>query len=302
MNTFSNEDKKLIAHRKYFDEILKLLNSRTFNNPLLLTGKKGIGKFTLIHHIISSVVDNVNYDSNLNLIKKNNKMFNVFEESIVKNLIYLSGEDKNVNIEKIRKTKENLTKSTINNSKRFIIFDDVELFNTNCLNALLKMIEEPSKINQFILINNKTKPLLDTVISRCLEIKIFINKSEQKKIITELNKIFNTESIIDTNNSDITPGNYLIFNEICITKKIDLKDDLFINIKKLVLLFKQFKEIKYINLLIFLIDNYYYHLSKKQNDIEKSNLKRLLMIKKINELNTLNLNTSNTLRDMEKNL
>ena len=35
------------------------------------------------------------------------------------------------------------------NKPRFIIFDDVELFNNNSLNALLKIIEEPSKNNFF---------------------------------------------------------------------------------------------------------------------------------------------------------
>ena len=37
---------------------------------------------------------------------------------------------------------------------------------------LLKIIEEPSKKNYFILINNKSKPILDTIKSRSLEIKI----------------------------------------------------------------------------------------------------------------------------------
>ena len=31
------------------------------------------------------------------------------------------------------------------------------------LNALLKIIEEPSKNNYFILINNKSKPLIETL-------------------------------------------------------------------------------------------------------------------------------------------
>ena len=57
---------------------------------------------------------------------------------------------------------------------RFIILDDIELFNLNSLNALLKIIEEPTQKNYFILINNKTRPLLETLKSRALEIKIFL--------------------------------------------------------------------------------------------------------------------------------
>ena len=52
--------------------------------------------------------------------------------------------------------------------KRFVILDDVEVFNKNSLNALLKLIEEPGESNYFILINNSTKDLIETIKSRCL--------------------------------------------------------------------------------------------------------------------------------------
>ena len=65
--------------------------------------------------------------------------------------------------------------STISNKDRFIVFDDVELFNKNSLNALLKIIEEPSKKNFFILVNNGIKPMLETITSRSLEFKIMKN-------------------------------------------------------------------------------------------------------------------------------
>ena len=42
-------------------------------------------------------------------------------------------------------------------NKRFVILDDVEMFNLNSMNALLKMIEEPGPDNYFILIYNKSK-------------------------------------------------------------------------------------------------------------------------------------------------
>ena len=40
----------------------------------------------------------------------------------------------------------------------------------------LKIIEEPTKNNYFIFINNKTKPILETIKSRSLELKIILNK------------------------------------------------------------------------------------------------------------------------------
>ena len=45
------------------------------------------------------------------------------------------------------------------------MFDDVECLSDNCVNALLKTIEEPSDVNYFILINNKSQNILDTLKS-----------------------------------------------------------------------------------------------------------------------------------------
>ena len=64
----------------------------------------------------------------------------------------------------IEKLKNDLLKTQIKNDKRFVILDDVDSFNSNSLNALLKIIEEPNN-NYFILINNKSKPVLETIKS-----------------------------------------------------------------------------------------------------------------------------------------
>ena len=102
---------------------------------------------------------------------------NQFIENLFPNILYLNGSDyRNVRIDDIRKIINHLNKSPIKKDKRFIILDDVETFNINSLNALLKIIEEPNKENYFILINNKTKPLIETIKSRCLEIKIFLKQ------------------------------------------------------------------------------------------------------------------------------
>ena len=46
---------------------------------------------------------------------------------------------------------------------------------------LLKLIEEPSENNYFILINNGRKKLIETIKSRAIETKIFL-KTKVKKI------------------------------------------------------------------------------------------------------------------------
>ena len=88
---------------------------------------------------------------------------------------------------------------TIDNIKRFVVFDDVEKFNLNSLNGLLKIIEEPGINNHFILINNKSTPILDTIRSRCFELKIILQSEERNRIITKLIDHFEQKIILDKN-------------------------------------------------------------------------------------------------------
>ena len=70
----------------------------------------------------------------------------------VSNIIYISGADfSSVKVDDVRNLKSRILKSTISDKDRFIVFDDIELFNQNTTNALLKIIEEPAKKNYFFL-------------------------------------------------------------------------------------------------------------------------------------------------------
>ena len=158
---------------------------------LMLSGKKGSGKSTLVNHLMYYIFDKDNYNLESNELKFNSKFYNQFKDNIYANIVYLSGEDfKNVKIEDIRNLKTKIFQTTISDNPRFIILDDVELFNNNSLNALLKIIEEPTKNNYFILINNKSKPIIETIKSRCLDIKIILNESKRINIIESLIKKF----------------------------------------------------------------------------------------------------------------
>ena len=79
-----------------------------------------------------------------------------------------------------KKVKKDLSKTTIIDKKRYVIIDEIDTLNINCLNALLKILEEPGEYDYFMLINNKSNPLLETIKSRCLEIKFIINKEERE--------------------------------------------------------------------------------------------------------------------------
>ena len=250
------------------DFLIKLYNSKKLPKVLMISGKKGVGKFTLINHFLSYIYDQDNYDLENRSINNQTQFYKQYLNNIFSNIVYLSGNNfKNVKIEDIRDLKSSILKTTISKGERFIILDDIELFNINSLNALLKIIEEPPSNNYFVLINSKTKPLIETIYSRSLEIKVLLTNETRIKIIESLIKRNNLDIFIDFNYSNLTPGNFLSFNKIFEENKINFNEDFLKNLETLLNLYKKNKNINLINVFLFLTDCYFYNLQEKKSDI-----------------------------------
>ena len=151
--SFNNIDTSLdlYEHDTTLMNFVKLFENGNFPKVSLISGEKGIGKFTLIYHFIIYIFSKI-YKEPYNLDKKsisdNNLILKKINSKTLENFVYFPNENKNkVLIEKIREIKKDLYNSTLDNNPRFIIFDDVEFLNTNVVNSLLKMIEEPGKNN-----------------------------------------------------------------------------------------------------------------------------------------------------------
>jgi len=254
----SKKSLNLYGLTKDFNFLKNLYINKKLPKVLMLTGKKGSGKATLINHLMFFIFDQKNYDDKINKLKKNTNFYNQFSNNIFENIIYLSGSDfKNIKVEDIRNLKKKIYQTSISNKSRFIILDDVELFNHNSLNALLKSIEEPTKNNYFLLINNKTKPLLNTIKSRSLEIKIILNKKETDQIIELLIRNFNLNLKLDKDYLNISPGYFLKFNFICENNNISLNDDFLKNLSVILNLYKKNKDVMYVDFILFLADCYF---------------------------------------------
>ena len=225
--------------KEEFAYFKNLINSERLPKTIMLTGNRGSGKFTLINHLMTSFFDKNNYDEKNNKIVKQNSFFSQNLVNLFPNIIYLEGSNfSNVKTEDIRKLKSRILQSSILNTKRFIILDDIEIFNLNSLNAFLKMIEEPSAKNYFILINNKSKKIIETIQSRCLEFKIIL-KEDKKKIIESLIKYFQLEKVLNYEDLNVSPGTFIKFNYILNINKINIKDDFIRNLNKFLTLHKE---------------------------------------------------------------
>lgn len=236
----------------------KLYQKKKLPKTLLLSGKKGSGKSTLINHFMFFIFDKKNYDEKNNILNKKSVFLNQFVNDVHSNIIYLSGSDfKNIKVDDIRLLKKKIFQTTISNNPRFVILDDIELFNINSSNALLKIIEEPSENNYFILINNKTRPLLETIKSRCLEIKIILDEITRIHIIESIKKQLNVNFTLDHKIFNITPGYFIKFNYIFEQNDLSLSDDYLKNLIILFNLYKKNKDAMFIDVILFLTDIYF---------------------------------------------
>ena len=287
-----------------FQFLKTLYIKKKFPKVLMLSGKKGCGKSTLLNHLMFYIFDSNNYNETDNELNLKSFFHKQFIDNIFPNIIYLSGTDfKNTKIEDIRNLKKKIFQTSIMNKPRFIIFDDVELFNNNSLNALLKIIEEPSKNNFFLLINNKSKPLLETIKSRCLDIKIILKEQSRLDIIEALVKKFSIISVLNPKTSKLTPGQYIKFNYIYEDKKISLEDDFLKNLGTLLNLYKKDKDITFIDMIFFLTDNYF-NMLRLENSVPNVKIieYKSFVFENINKFFLYNLNQNALLNSINSKI
>ena len=295
---------KLIGYNYKFQFFKDLEVKNKMPKVILLSGEKGIGKFTFVNHYMHFYFDNKNYDITNFTLSLNSIFHKQHVKNLFSNIYYLNcASSKNVKIEDIRKLKKDLSKTTILDKKRYIIIDDIDLLNINCSNALLKILEEPGKYDFFILINNKSKPLLETIKSRCLEIKFIINNEEKNEITQFIFDHFKQKIIFDKNLVKTSPGKLLKINWFFYEKKINLDDNFIENLNIILDFYKKEKNIFYKDLLLFYIE-YKLQKEKSENNIDEELFikKRSFLFKNFNDFFVLNLNQNSFLSSLKMNI
>ena len=206
-----------------------------------------------------------------------------------------------VSIDDIRQLKIKLSKTPLVNSSRFTIIDDIELINSNSANALLKLIEEPSDYDYFFLINNKCNKVIETLISRSLEFKIFLS-SEQKKLIFNYLKLHYEikESFTHNYIQYTSPGNLIKFDPIIKELEITSLNDFDKISSEILKIFNKNKKNIYINFLLFLVDIKFLELSKiNKNYVQIADTKNKInsLLIRYYKFNLNNINVYNKFRN-----
>ena len=298
---------KLFGLDKYINELIKLENLEKLPNKILLTGQKGLGKSTLAYHFINYVLsknEEFEYDNLDYKIDSENYSFKTTKNLSNPNFLLLDTKDekKIIDINQIRDLIINLNKSSFNQKPRFVLVDNIEFLNKSSINALLKILEEPSENIYFILINNSNKKIIPTLLSRCINFKIKLSNSESLMIANKLlNGDLNMKLNSDLINYYSTPGE--IYKLVKFGEKnefnlinFDLKELLTIIIKE-----NLFKKSNLTKDLIFDYIEIYLSRIKWSND-SKILMRYKYFIKRISEIKRFNLDEESFLIEFNEEI
>ncbi len=297
---------KLFGLDKYLKELIDLFNKEKLPNKILLSGQKGLGKSTLAFHLINYVLsknEDFPYKISEFEINEENPSFKTVVNKSNPNLISIniSSEKKFIDINQIRELIITLNKHSLNNKPRFVLIDNIEFLNINSINALLKILEEPSFNVYFILINNNKK-ILSTLTSRCLNFKISITYNESLKIVDQLlgcklNEVINEDLV----NYYFTPGNFFYLLKFAKTNNYDLKSLNLTSFLRIVIQNSHYKKDNSIKFLIYDFLEFYF---RKFDTVSSINLfeKYNYFLKKISDTKKFNLDEESLFLEFEEKM
>ncbi len=295
--------KKLLFLEKHLLELVKLYKADIYPNKLLLSGLKGIGKSTLAYHFINYVLsenEDIQYDIENYEINPESSTFKTILNKSNTNLITIDIESdkKLIDINQIRELIVTLNKTSFNNKPRFVLIDNIELLNKSSINALLKILEEPNKNINFLLINNNKK-ILSTLLSRCINYKINITNNEclmisENLLGEKLENLINKDLI----NYYFTPGTIYNLAKFAEQNNYDLSNLELKDLLRIVIKEKHYKKDAFMKYMIFyFIESYFrkLNLSFSKNFDDKYSY----FLKKISDTKNFNLDEESLFMEFE---
>ena len=255
-NKYLRELKEITSFSSTENKLLTQFQENRLHHTLMFSGDYGIGKATFAYWLASRMILSECRKRNDNDITI--KMHeNLLRENAHPDVMFLNIDNDNdeIKIEQVRKLLEKMIFKSTYGSK-FAIIDDINSINTNGANALLKTLEEPPENTFFFIINHNTTNILDTIRSRCSEIKLSLSNEECKKVLKQIHQDLNDD---DAKLYSEVSDNSINFANMLIT----------IGFKEIITKFYEDKNVKITNLL----NNVY-----KQIDTQFKSLSRILKI------------------------
>ena len=157
-----SEQTRLYFYEKYFSLFTDLYEKNLLPNQILLSGNSGIGKSTFAYHFVNYVLskNELNpYDSKNFRINYLNKSFRLVNQNCHPNffLIDIFDEKHSIDVKQIKNMINYANKTSYDKNIKFILINNAEYLNVHSINALLKIVEEPTSNTFFVFIHNSFK-------------------------------------------------------------------------------------------------------------------------------------------------
>jgi len=107
----------------------------------------------------------------------------------------IDSQESEIKIEDIRQLQKEMSLRPFEGKFKFFIIDNAHNLNAASSNALLKVLEEPSKNSILVLITDKPSKLFGTVVSRCKTVKFFpLKRDGLRRVLIEDHKLDNDQA------------------------------------------------------------------------------------------------------------
>jgi len=302
----------LYGYDTHLLNFINLYENNKMPNSVLISGLKGSGKSTFVYHLINYLLSKnennkyelSNYSINVDNFSYKRLCLNAHPNFY---LIENSDSEKNIKIEQIRNLINFINKTTYSQDLKIILIDNAEYLNLNSSNALLKVLEEPSKKTFFFIIQNNAYPILETIKSRCTEFKMHLKPSIKKYIFDSLLKQYQETNIYKDIVGDFyfdSPGNLLKYTFLLANSQIDADED---KLDLILFLIKEYENKKNSELLAFIttfIQKFYNELclNTDRNNLNGYLLRQSSVFKYIYDMKKFNLYEKNYLTLIKETL
>lgn len=283
MNTFNT----FVGNSTIKNSLRKYIFKNNMFHAIILQGEKGLGKKTLSKIAAKTILcKDKDYDQEEACQKCSSCL--KFDENNHPDVIYMgldkkksdknsdaeAGKAKSIGIEKVKELihKNSDIKPYESRNKIFII-EDAELMTVAAQNAILKTIEEPNEYNIFILLVQNEKLFLQTILSRCIMLRL-------RNVETKL-----CAMAVEKHLSDVTENEalkYAVFTGGNIGKAINyVNDEIYMDIRiEMIRILKNMNSINSANALLLAKEiSKYKEQIKEILDIFLSWYRDLLLIK-----------------------
>ena len=185
MSSESLIENKIIGNELIWHNLVNDYLTSSISHAYIFAGTKGIGKASLAKNFIKLI------------LSADEILSERIEENNFLDLMIITKQDKNeIGVESVRKITEFLSYTPNECNYKFVIIDSADDLNKNASNALLKILEEPSKNTFLFLISHAPSKLLGTIRSRARIIKFKPLNQHDLKLVADLGELPGFEDFI----------------------------------------------------------------------------------------------------------